>query len=163
MDMKVPDLKVEALKPALGAVIHCDRTALFDPEMGKRFYDLLEERGVLIFPKVNLSDKEQLAAYGGADFVKRQVDDAYYSTAQVGSSFKPYVLATALKNGISLKTVMNGKSPQYFTTKGDSVAAGTPGERLNGMRSPSDVALPAPHRARTATNKPVGMPNSEAR
>ena len=61
MDMKVPDLTVEALKPALGAVIHCDRTALFDPEMGKRFYDLLEERGVLIFPKVNLSDKEQLA------------------------------------------------------------------------------------------------------
>ncbi|MFB9830607.1 transglycosylase domain-containing protein [Actinoallomurus acaciae] len=70
---------------------------------------------------------EVLAAYGGADFVKRQVDDAYYSTAQVGSSFKPYVLATALKKGISLKTVMNGKSPQYFNTDGDSVAAGTPG------------------------------------
>lgn len=70
---------------------------------------------------------EILAAYGGADFVKRQVDDAYYSTAQVGSSFKPYVLATALKKGISLKTIMNGKSPQYFTTDGDSVAAGTPG------------------------------------
>jgi membrane peptidoglycan carboxypeptidase len=73
---------------------------------------------------------EILAAYGGADFVKRQVDDAYYSTAQVGSSFKPYVLAAALKNGISLKTVMNGTSPQYFNTKGDSVSPGQGGTRF---------------------------------
>jgi membrane peptidoglycan carboxypeptidase len=70
---------------------------------------------------------EILAAYGGADFIKRQVDDAYYSTAQVGSSFKPYVLAAALKSGISLKTEFNGTSPGWFNTDGDRVAAGTPG------------------------------------
>jgi membrane peptidoglycan carboxypeptidase len=72
---------------------------------------------------------EILAAYGGEDFIKRQVDDAYYATAQIGSSFKPYVLATALKNGISLKTKMNGSAPQWFNTDGDSVSAGTPGAR----------------------------------
>jgi membrane peptidoglycan carboxypeptidase len=70
---------------------------------------------------------EILAAYGGSDFIKRQVDDAYYSTAQVGSSFKPYVLAAALKSGISLKTQFNGTSPGWFNTDGDRVSAGTPG------------------------------------
>jgi membrane peptidoglycan carboxypeptidase len=70
---------------------------------------------------------EILAAYGGKDFIKREVDDAYYATAQVGSSFKPYVLAAALKNDISLKTVMNGSSPQWFNTDGDSVSPNTPG------------------------------------
>jgi membrane peptidoglycan carboxypeptidase len=70
---------------------------------------------------------EILAAYGGSDFIKRQVDDAYYSTAQVGSSFKPYVLAAALKSGISLKTQFNGASPGWFNTDGDRVAAHSPG------------------------------------
>jgi membrane peptidoglycan carboxypeptidase len=70
---------------------------------------------------------EILAAYGGSDFIKRQVDDAYYSTAQVGSSFKPYVLAAALKSGISLKTQFNGVSPGWFNTDGDRVAPRTPG------------------------------------
>jgi membrane peptidoglycan carboxypeptidase len=70
---------------------------------------------------------EILAAYGGKDFIKREVDDAFYATAQIGSSFKPYVLAAALKNDISLKTVMNGRSPQWFNTDGDSVRPGTDG------------------------------------
>ena len=70
---------------------------------------------------------EVLAAYGGKDFINRQIDDAYYATAQVGSSFKPYVLAAALKSGISLKTKMNGSTPQWFNTNGDSVPPGTAG------------------------------------
>ena len=70
---------------------------------------------------------EVLAAYGGKDFIARQVDDAYYATAQVGSSFKPYVLAAALKDGISLRTKMNGSAPQWFNTDGDSVPPNTAG------------------------------------
>ena len=70
---------------------------------------------------------EILAAYGGKDFIDRQVDDAYYATAQVGSSFKPYVLAAALKDGISLKTKMNGSAPQWFNTDGESVPPHTDG------------------------------------
>jgi membrane peptidoglycan carboxypeptidase len=69
---------------------------------------------------------EVLAAYGGKDYLKRQQDDAFYSTVQVGSSFKPYVLATALENGISLKSTFDARAPQYFNTSGDSVAKGTP-------------------------------------
>jgi membrane peptidoglycan carboxypeptidase len=70
---------------------------------------------------------EILAAYGGKDFIKRQVDDAYYATAQVGSSFKPYVLAAALKADISLKTKFNSTAPQWFNTSGDSVPPHTAG------------------------------------
>ncbi|MCW2947476.1 MAG: Peptidoglycan glycosyltransferase, partial [Actinoallomurus sp.] len=68
-----------------------------------------------------------LAAYGGQDFVKREVDDAYYSTAQVGSSFKPYVLAAALQNGIGLKSKFNAVAPQAFNTNGDRVPLGSSG------------------------------------
>jgi membrane peptidoglycan carboxypeptidase len=83
---------------------------------------------------------EILAAYGGKDFIKRQVDDAYYSTAQVGSSFKPYVLAAALKSGISLKTEFDGRSPGWFNTDGDRVAPHTPGATLfsNDEKNPAN-------------------------
>ncbi|GAA4618025.1 transglycosylase domain-containing protein [Actinoallomurus liliacearum] len=70
---------------------------------------------------------EVLAAYGGHDYSKRQQDDAFYSTVQVGSSFKPYVLATAIKNGIGLKSMFDARAPQYFTTDGESVPKGTSG------------------------------------
>ncbi|WP_460332974.1 transglycosylase domain-containing protein [Actinoallomurus acanthiterrae] len=66
------------------------------------------------------------AAYGGKDFTKRKVDDAYYSRAQVGSSFKPFVLATALKQGISLKTTMDAAAPAYINTDGDRVSPTDP-------------------------------------
>jgi membrane peptidoglycan carboxypeptidase len=70
---------------------------------------------------------EVLAAYGGKDFIKREVDDAYQATAQVGSSFKPYVLAAALQQGIGLKSKFDASAPQWFDTKGDKVAPHTPG------------------------------------
>ena len=75
----------------------------------------------------NPTNGEIEAAYGGKDYLKRAVDDAFYNGAQVGSSFKPYVLATALQNGIGLKSTFNPKSPQWFTTDGTSVPPGTSG------------------------------------
>jgi membrane peptidoglycan carboxypeptidase len=53
-----------------------------------------------------------LALYGGTDYQKQQFDDATQGTAQPGSSFKPYVLVTALEHGIALSTKYNGHSPQ---------------------------------------------------
>ncbi|MEV5705316.1 transglycosylase domain-containing protein [Actinoallomurus sp. NPDC052274] len=67
------------------------------------------------------------AAYGGKDFTKRAVDDAYFSTAQIGSSFKPFVLAAAIKEGIGLKTTMNAAAPAWINTEGDRVAPHTVG------------------------------------
>ena len=56
---------------------------------------------------------EVWAAYGGPGYLKRQFDNSYGGNGiQVGSSFKPYVLATALSEGYSLKTRVDGHYKQ---------------------------------------------------
>ena len=54
------------------------------------------------------------ALYGGDDYVGRPFNSATQGRAQAGSSFKPYVLAAALSEGISLDTRFDGGSPQTF-------------------------------------------------
>ncbi|MFL6057243.1 MAG: transglycosylase domain-containing protein [Actinoallomurus sp.] len=76
---------------------------------------------------INPINGEILAAYGGHDYLKRAVDDVFYSTAQVGSSFKPFVLAAADQQGIGLKSTMDATAPAYINTNGDRVPKGTPG------------------------------------
>lgn len=55
------DLNVEIIKPAIGGVVHVDRAQLTDPAVAKRCAELLEERGALVFPRMSLTDAEQLA------------------------------------------------------------------------------------------------------
>lgn len=54
-------IDVENIKPKIGSIVHVERSALFDEKYAPQFLELLEERGVLVFPKVALSDEEQLA------------------------------------------------------------------------------------------------------
>jgi membrane peptidoglycan carboxypeptidase len=54
------------------------------------------------------------AQYAGTDYVAKPFNAATQGTAQAGSSFKPYVLAAALDSRMSLKTKMDGASPQMF-------------------------------------------------
>ncbi|MEV5750985.1 transglycosylase domain-containing protein [Actinoallomurus sp. NPDC052308] len=75
---------------------------------------------------VNPINGEILAAYGGRDYLKRAVDDVFYSTAQVGSSIKPFVLAAAEKEGIGLKSTMDATAPAYINTDGDRVSPSDP-------------------------------------
>ncbi|MDX6430670.1 MAG: hypothetical protein QOE54_3036, partial [Streptosporangiaceae bacterium] len=48
----------------------------------------------------------------GPSYNKQQFDDSYQAEIQPGSSFKPYVLATALSQGYGLKSLVNGNTPQ---------------------------------------------------
>jgi membrane peptidoglycan carboxypeptidase len=53
-----------------------------------------------------------LAMYGGPDYVTRPFNDVTQSIPPMGSTFKPFVLAAALKSGMPLSTRFNGRSPQ---------------------------------------------------
>lgn len=55
------NLEFESLKPHLGSVVHVDRRDMFTEEVGQRCREMLEERTVLVFPRANLTNEEQLA------------------------------------------------------------------------------------------------------
>ena len=60
-------------------------------------------------------------AFYGGNWKRSQYDTVFRPSAQVGSSFKPYVLATALKRGDNVKSMINGKSPQRFGNDGSNL------------------------------------------
>ncbi len=64
--------------------------------------------------------------YGGPDYLKDSRNTVTYEKIQAGSTFKPYTLIAALEQGIGLKTVFNGKTPQtlkgWDDTTGKSVS-----------------------------------------
>lgn len=51
----------EPIKPHIGSTVHVDRAHLCDPEVVQAIRDAMEQRGVLVFPRLDLSDAEQLA------------------------------------------------------------------------------------------------------
>src|ERR1700754_2316557 len=54
-------MKTEDISPAIGTAVHVDKAALKDDEVARRCLELLDERGVLVFPRIGLNDEEQLA------------------------------------------------------------------------------------------------------
>jgi membrane peptidoglycan carboxypeptidase len=57
-----------------------------------------------------------VAMYGGPDYGRPQyINDATQSIAQAGSTFKAFTLAAALKAGIPLDSVWDGRSGRVFT------------------------------------------------
>jgi alpha-ketoglutarate-dependent taurine dioxygenase len=97
-------LDVEVLKPAIGAKVHLDRSMIGDPAVSQELLSLLEKHTVLVFPRITLSDEEQLAltdALGERVNVAAHVpgnSDAaavYQVTLNKGASIEPeYVLGT---------------------------------------------------------------------
>jgi len=49
------------IKPLIGAEVLADKSALLSGDHASEIRELLEERGVLVFPQLNFTDEEQLA------------------------------------------------------------------------------------------------------
>jgi alpha-ketoglutarate-dependent taurine dioxygenase len=54
-------IKIDPIKPVIGGVVHVDKAHLCDAIVIDYVRAALEERGVLVFPEIDLSDAEQLA------------------------------------------------------------------------------------------------------
>lgn len=96
-------VEFEPVKPLIGAVVHADREALFDPEVVRQCREALEDRTVLVFPRVGFSDAEQLAftdLFGGrlkltSDATTDKDSDVYKVTLDKKINRSPeYVLGT---------------------------------------------------------------------
>ncbi|KOX11965.1 glycosyl transferase family 51 [Nocardiopsis sp. NRRL B-16309] len=70
---------------------------------------------------------EVLAFFGGHDYNDNQYDSSFLGSAQAGSAFKPYVLATALKQGVGLNTTVDGRGPQEINGQSIQNAGNAPG------------------------------------
>ncbi len=81
-----------------------------DPQLNGR-------RPLTALVSVQPGDGAVRAMYGGRDFAAKDVPKSFvnlvYDRRQPGSSFKAYTLVTALKQGISLRSVYDGSSPKY--------------------------------------------------
>lgn len=91
------------IKPQIGSVVHAERAALFDPEVVRQCREMLDRRVVLVFPRVNFNDEEQLAftdLLGGrvnltSEATTDKQDDVYKVTLDKKINRAPeYVLGT---------------------------------------------------------------------
>jgi len=69
---------------------------------------------------VKPGDGAVVAMYGGADAVKHERNSATQDTMQAGSTFKPFTLAAALEQGVSLKSKFDGDLPNGIKIPGQS-------------------------------------------
>lgn len=54
-------IEIKPIKKHVGSSVHLDRTDLGKPEVTATVLDAVEDRGVLVFPRINLTDEEQIA------------------------------------------------------------------------------------------------------
>lgn len=54
-------LTIDPIKPLVGGKVTVDKAHLTDPDVVEAIRAALEERGVLVFPEIHLTDEEQLA------------------------------------------------------------------------------------------------------
>jgi alpha-ketoglutarate-dependent taurine dioxygenase len=97
-------LRYDVLKPAIGAIVHLDRATIGDTATAQQLLQLLERHTVLVFPKIGLTDAEQLAltdALGERVNISAQIkgreqsEEVYQVTLNEGAKIeKEYVLGT---------------------------------------------------------------------
>ncbi|MFD0685282.1 transglycosylase domain-containing protein [Actinomadura fibrosa] len=85
-------------------------------------------RGALI--AVDPEDGAVRAFYGG-DPKRSQFDSVFEPVAQAGSTFKPYVLAAALRRGLNVRSTVSAKSPRKFAPDGSDTPMTAPGYQVD--------------------------------
>ncbi len=55
------NFRIESIKPDIGGIVHVDKENLLDDQVIAAIQAGLEDRGVLVFPRINLTDAEQVA------------------------------------------------------------------------------------------------------
>jgi alpha-ketoglutarate-dependent taurine dioxygenase len=54
-------VRIEKIKPHIGGIVHVTKEHILDDETVAAVREALEDRGVLVFPRMNLTDTEQVA------------------------------------------------------------------------------------------------------
>jgi alpha-ketoglutarate-dependent taurine dioxygenase len=54
-------IRVEAIKPAIGGIVHVAKGGLLNDDVVSALRQALDDRGVLVFPRIDLTNVEQLA------------------------------------------------------------------------------------------------------
>lgn len=54
-------ITIDPIKPLIGGIVHVDKANLCDDQVVRQCLEALDDRGVLVFPGINLTDEEQLA------------------------------------------------------------------------------------------------------
>ena len=75
---------------------------------------------------VNTANGEVIAFYGGPGYLDQEFNNVWQGSAQGGSAMKPYVLATALKQNYSLKSLLEGRSKTPIGPDGNVVSKDDP-------------------------------------
>jgi alpha-ketoglutarate-dependent taurine dioxygenase len=93
------DLDVENISPKVGARIGADPAALADPAIAARCLELLDERGVLVFPRLNLTDEQQIAF---TDSLGERLDFTTTHKNRTGEGEKPGIYTVTLDRKMNL-------------------------------------------------------------
>ncbi|MEU5880972.1 transglycosylase domain-containing protein [Spirillospora sp. NPDC047279] len=73
---------------------------------------------------IDTKNGEVKAFYGGPNYLNQAFDNVWQGKAQAGSAMKPYVLATALEKGYSLKSLVEARSMVPIDTQGNVTPGG---------------------------------------
>ena len=92
-------IEIRPIKKHIGATVHINRADLNKPQVITAVLDAIEERGVLVFPRINLTDEEQIAFTDNlgerVDFKNAMTEGIYQITLDPKLNQRPeYVFGT---------------------------------------------------------------------
>lgn len=95
------DVRVDPIKPKIGAVVHVDKETFLREDFAKRCAELIDKHVALVFPKLGLTDAEQL------EFTDRMGSRVNFTTSVPGGDVSAQDVYT-----ITLRKDMNAE-PEY--------------------------------------------------